>query len=93
MTYAYGVLDTFYRYDMTLDEAVELGNFIINFQAEEQFITQQIEILLLEVMLEFIMFIREDGLKKLLVMMLMFFITNTENKKVLKKINKEENFD
>lgn len=25
MTYAYGVLDTFYRYDMTLDEAVELG--------------------------------------------------------------------
>ena len=30
MTYAYGVLDTFYRYDMTLDEAVELGNkFVI----------------------------------------------------------------
>jgi len=26
MTYAYGVLDTFYRYDMTVDEAVELGN-------------------------------------------------------------------
>ena len=25
MTYAYGVLDTFYRYDLTLDEAVELG--------------------------------------------------------------------
>ena len=25
MTYAYGVLDTFYRYDMTLEEAVELG--------------------------------------------------------------------
>lgn len=25
MTYAYGVLDTFYRYDMNLDEAVELG--------------------------------------------------------------------
>jgi 20S proteasome subunit beta 5 len=25
MTYAYGVLDTFYRYDMSLDEAVELG--------------------------------------------------------------------
>lgn len=25
MTYAYGVLDTFYRYEMTLDEAVELG--------------------------------------------------------------------
>lgn len=25
MTYAYGVLDTFYRYDMTLPEAVELG--------------------------------------------------------------------
>lgn len=25
MTYAYGVLDTFYRYDMTVDEAVELG--------------------------------------------------------------------
>ena len=25
MTYAYGVLDTFYKYDMTLDEAVELG--------------------------------------------------------------------
>jgi 20S proteasome subunit beta 5 len=25
MTYAYGVLDTFYRYDMSLEEAVELG--------------------------------------------------------------------
>lgn len=25
MTYAYGVLDTFYRYDMTVQEAVELG--------------------------------------------------------------------
>lgn len=25
MTYAYGVLDTFYRYDMNLDDAVELG--------------------------------------------------------------------
>ena len=25
MTYAYGVLDTFYRWDMSLDEAVELG--------------------------------------------------------------------
>lgn len=25
MTYAYGVLDTFYRYDMTVEEAVELG--------------------------------------------------------------------
>lgn len=24
-TYAYGVLDTYYRYDMSLDEAVELG--------------------------------------------------------------------
>lgn len=28
MTYAYGVLDTFYRWDLTLEEAVELGNFI-----------------------------------------------------------------
>lgn len=25
MTYAYGVLDTFYRYDLSLDEAVDLG--------------------------------------------------------------------
>ena len=25
MTYAYGVLDTFYRYDMSVEEAVELG--------------------------------------------------------------------
>lgn len=25
MTYAYGVLDAFYRYDMSLDEAVQLG--------------------------------------------------------------------
>ena len=25
MTYAYGVLDTFYRYDMSLEDAVELG--------------------------------------------------------------------
>jgi 20S proteasome subunit beta 5 len=25
MTYAYGVLDTFYRYEMSLEEAVELG--------------------------------------------------------------------
>ena len=25
MTHAYGVLDTFYRYDMTVEEAVELG--------------------------------------------------------------------
>jgi 20S proteasome subunit beta 5 len=25
MTYAYGVLDTFYKYDMSVDEAVELG--------------------------------------------------------------------
>ncbi len=25
MTYAYGVLDTYYRYDMTVEEAVELG--------------------------------------------------------------------
>jgi 20S proteasome alpha/beta subunit len=25
MTYAYGVMYTFYRYDMTVDEAVELG--------------------------------------------------------------------
>lgn len=25
MTYAYGVLDTFYRWDMSLEEAVELG--------------------------------------------------------------------
>ena len=25
MTYAYGVLDTFYRYDMTIEEAVQLG--------------------------------------------------------------------
>ncbi len=25
MTYAYGVLDTYYKYDMTLEEAVELG--------------------------------------------------------------------
>lgn len=25
MTYAYGVLDTFYKYDMSLEDAVQLG--------------------------------------------------------------------
>lgn len=52
-----------------------------------------IEILVQEVMLEFIMFIKEDGLKKLLLMMSMSFTTNTEKKKDSKKINKEESFE
>lgn len=25
MTYAYGVLDTYYRYDLSVEEAVQLG--------------------------------------------------------------------
>ena len=28
MTYAYGVLDSFYRYDMTLEQAVQLGTLV-----------------------------------------------------------------
>ncbi|CAM6002305.1 unnamed protein product [Sphagnum balticum] len=43
MTYAYGVLDSFYRYDLSLEEAVELGkNDLI--KVERQFIMQQIGI-------------------------------------------------
>jgi hypothetical protein len=52
-----------------------------------------IEIQVQEVLLEFIMFIKEDGLKKLQEMMLMSFIINTENKKVSKKISQEEKYD
>jgi hypothetical protein len=52
-----------------------------------------IEIQVQEVLLEFIMFIKEDGLKKLQEMMSMSFIINIENKKVSKKINQEENYD
>jgi 20S proteasome alpha/beta subunit len=43
MTYAYGVLDTFYRYDMSLAEAVELGTFF-SMQAAKLSITQPTEI-------------------------------------------------
>lgn len=50
----------------------------------------QIEILVQEVSLESITFIKEDGLKKLPLMMSMFFTTNTEKLKVLKKTNQEE---
>lgn len=50
----------------------------------------QIEILVQEVSLESITFIREDGLKKLPLMMSMFFTTNTEKPKVSKKTNQEE---
>lgn len=90
MTYAYGVLDTFYRWDLSLEEAVELGNFLIYFQEEKQSITPLIEILLQEVSLESITFIKEDGLKKSQLMMSMFFITNTEKLKDSKKTRQEE---
>lgn len=50
----------------------------------------QIEILVQEVSLESITFIKEDGLKKLPLMMSMFFTTNTEKPKVSKKTNQEE---
>ena len=34
MTYAYGVLDTHYRYDMSLEEAIELGIFLVRQDAK-----------------------------------------------------------
>jgi 20S proteasome subunit beta 5 len=43
MTYAYGVLDTFYRYDMSLEEAIELGK-TSTIQDARPFTTQRTEI-------------------------------------------------
>ncbi len=93
MTYAYGVLDTFYRYDMSIDEAVELGIYFVIIQEEEPFTMLQTEIQLLEVSSESTIFTREDGLKKLPVMMSTSSITSTEKKRDLKRISKGENFD
>lgn len=93
MTYAYGVLDTFYRYDMTLDEAVELGKRFVKIQEEEPFTTLPTEILHQEVTQESTTSTREDGLKRLPAMMSMSFITSTEKKRDLLRTLKEESSD
>lgn len=64
MTYAYGVLDTFYRYDMSLEEAVELGkNHMI--QAAKPSTTQPTETLAAVVSSASTTSTRTAGLKKL----------------------------
>lgn len=62
-------------------------------QEEEPFTTQPTEILVQEVLFEFITFIREDGLKRSLLMMSTFFTTSTENRKGSRKTIKEESFE
>jgi len=54
---------------------------------------QQTETQLQEDTAEFIIFMKEDGPKKLLLMTSMFFTIRTEDKKDLMRIHKEENFD
>ena len=92
MTYAYGVLDTFYRYDMSLQEAVELGicQFI---QVARQFIMQPIVILVAVVLSESITYIKTDGLKKLQEMMLINSTINISHKKDYRLMKVVENCD
>lgn len=64
MTYAYGVLDTFYRYDMSLEEAVELGKDPV-IQAAKQSTTQPTGTLAAVVSCASTTSTRTAGLKKL----------------------------
>jgi hypothetical protein len=93
MTYAYGVLDTFYRYDMSLEEAVELGKIFVIIKEEEPFITLPTGTQLQEVTQEFTTCTREDGLKRLLGMMSTCFTTSTGERRVSSTIPKEESSD
>lgn len=59
-TYAFGVLDSYYKFDMSVDAAIELGfsNFyflkVFSYKVKEQFITLLIEILAVVVYAEYI---------------------------------------